>query len=250
MAGVGRDGEAGPPRLLPASNAPRPGVRRSGECLLLPSSYTGLLLVLTIGFLSPSLLFRRWGGTNPPCRGSRRTRWVGRRGGSPRRRRRRERMRRRPGPASGGGLGTPWRNAVASRRGKDFPGSRRRRRPTMTTTTTKRRRMTWPPVSASAPAWGVAGSCRVSPRAGRCRRFLEPRRRIPDLRGGGNPRGFLTPRLEELTRLQGAGPRGPSLENRPPRRQRGGAVLRLPWRRLGSPPPRRQGRPRRGRCRG
>jgi hypothetical protein len=53
MAGVGYDGEAGLPRLLPASDAPRPGVRNSGECSLLPSSYIGWLLVLTIGLLSP-----------------------------------------------------------------------------------------------------------------------------------------------------------------------------------------------------
>jgi hypothetical protein len=55
MAGVRCVGEAGPPRLLLASDAPRPGVRDSGECSLLPSSYIGLLLVLTIGLLSPLL---------------------------------------------------------------------------------------------------------------------------------------------------------------------------------------------------
>ncbi len=56
MAGVGRDGEAGPPRILPASDAPRSGVRDFGERPLLLSSYVWLLQVLMIGFLSPLLL--------------------------------------------------------------------------------------------------------------------------------------------------------------------------------------------------
>jgi hypothetical protein len=60
MAGVRCVGEAGPPRLLPASDAPRPRVRDSGECSLLPSSYIALLLVLTIGFLSPLLQEVGW----------------------------------------------------------------------------------------------------------------------------------------------------------------------------------------------
>jgi hypothetical protein len=197
MAGVSCDGETGLPRLLPASDAPRPGVRNSGECLLLPSSYIGLLLVLMIGFLFPPF-FRRWGGTNPPCHGSRRTRWTERRGGSPRRRRRGRRTRRRPGPARGGGLGTPWRNAVASRRGRDSQGSRRRRRPTTMMTMTMRGRTIWPPVSASAPAWGVARSRRASPRAGRHRQSPELGRRGP------SPRHRLTPRLEELRWLRRA----------------------------------------------
>jgi hypothetical protein len=199
MAGVHCIGEAGPPRLLPASDAPRPGVRDSGECSLLPSSYIGLLLVLTIGFPSP--FFRRWGGTSLPCHGFRRMRWPEQRGGSPRRRRRGRRTRRRPGPVSGGKLETPWKSAVASRRGRDSRGSRRRKRPTTTTTMMmmmRRRRTTWPPVSASAPAWGVARSRRASPRAGRRRRSPESGRRGPDPRRGGNPRGHLTPLLEEL----------------------------------------------------
>jgi hypothetical protein len=200
MAGVGCDGEAGLPRLLPASDAPRPGVRKSGECSLLPSSYIGLLLVLTIGFLSPFL--RRWGGTSPPGHGSRRTRWTERHGGLPRRRRRR--TWRKPGPASGGGLGTPWRSAVASRRGRDSQGSRRRGRPTTMTTMMMRRRTTWPPVSASAPVWGVARSRRASPRAGRHRQSLELGHRGPGPRHGGDPRSHLTPRLEELRRLRRA----------------------------------------------
>src|SRR5688500_15520349 len=56
MAGVGCDGEAGPPRILPASDAPRPGVCDFGECSLLPSSYIGSPRVLMTGFLSPLLL--------------------------------------------------------------------------------------------------------------------------------------------------------------------------------------------------
>jgi hypothetical protein len=210
----------------------QPRMRPDQGCVTLVSVCSFLLhtsgcsWLSRLGFFPP--LFRRWGGTNPPCRGSRRTRWVGRRGGSPRRRRRRRRMRRRPGPANGGGLGTPWRNVAASRRGKDSQGSRRQRHPMTMTTMVRRRRTTWPPVSALAPARGVARSRRVSPRAGRCRRFPEPGRRIPDPRGGGNPRGYLTPRPEELTRFQGAGPRYPSLGSRHPRRRRRGAVLRSP----------------------
>jgi hypothetical protein len=224
VAGVGRDGEAGLPRLLSASDAPRPGVCNSGECSLLPSSYIGLLLVLTIGLLPP--FFRRWGGTSPPCHGSRRTRWTGQRGGSPRRRRRRRRTRRRPGPASGGGFGTPWRSAVASRRGKDSQGSRRRRHPTTMMTTMMRRRTTWPPVSASAPAWGAVRSRRASPRAGRHRQFPESGRRGPGPRHGGGPRDHLTPRLEEPRWLRRARsgrllPRGRRLY-----RQRMGVILK------------------------
>jgi hypothetical protein len=149
------------------------------------------------------LFFRRWGGTSPPCHGSQRTRWTEQRGGSPRRRRRR-RTRRRPGPASGGGLGTLWRSAVASRRGKDSRGSRRQRHPTTMMMTMMGRRTTWPPVSASAPAWGVARSRRASPRAGRYRWSLELGRRGPGPRHGGDLRGHLTPRLEELRWLRRA----------------------------------------------
>jgi hypothetical protein len=184
---------------------------------------SGCSWFLRLGFFPP--FFRRWGGTSPPCHGSRRTRWTGQRGGSPRRRRRR-RTRRRPGPASGGGLGTPWRSAVASRRGKDSQGSRRRRHPTTMMTTMMRRRTTWPPVSASAPAWGVARSRRASPRAGRHRQFPESGRRGPDPRHGGGPRDHLTPRLEEPRWLRRARsgrllPRGRRLY-----RQRMGVILK------------------------
>jgi hypothetical protein len=196
MAGVRRVGEAGPPRLLPAFDAPRPRVRDSGECPLLPSSYIGLLLVLTIGVFPP--FFRRWGGTSLPCHGSRRTRWTEQCGGSPRRRRRIRRTRRRPGPASGGGLETPWKSSVAGRRGRGSRGSRRRKRQTMTTMMKMMMRTTWPPALASAPAWGLARSRQASPRAGRRRQSPESGRRGPSPRGGGNPRGHLTPRLEEL----------------------------------------------------
>jgi hypothetical protein len=197
MAGVRCVGEAGPPRLLPASDAPRPGVRDSGECSLLPSSYIGLLLVLTIGLLSPPFS-RRWGGTSLPGHGSRRMRWTEQRGGSPRRRRRGRRTRRRPGPVSGGRPEMPWKSVVASRRGRDSRGSRHQKRPTTTTTMMmRRRRTTWPPVSASAPSRGVARSRRASPRAGRRRQSPESRRRGPGPRHGGNLRGHLTPRPEE-----------------------------------------------------
>jgi hypothetical protein len=153
MAGVRCVGEAGPPRLLPAFDAPRPRVRDSGECPLLLSSYIRWLLVLTIGVFPP--FFRRWGGTSLPCHGSRRTRWTEPRGGSPRRRRRRRRTRRRPGPASGGGLETPWKSSVAGRRGRGPRGSHRRKRPTtMTMTKMMTRRTTWPP-ALPQPRLGV-----------------------------------------------------------------------------------------------
>jgi hypothetical protein len=60
MAGVRCVGEAGPPCLLPAFDAPRPRVRDSGECPLLPSSYIGLLLVLTTGVFPPFLQEVGW----------------------------------------------------------------------------------------------------------------------------------------------------------------------------------------------
>jgi hypothetical protein len=163
---------------------------------------SGCSWLLRLGFFPP--FFRRWGGTSPPCHGSRRTRWTEQRGGSPRRRRRRRRTRRRPGPASGGGLGTPWRSAVASRRGKDSQGSRRRRRPTTTMTMMTRRRTTWPPVSASVPAWGVARSRRASPRAGRRRQSPELGRPGPGPRHEGDLKGHLTLRLEGLRWLRRA----------------------------------------------
>jgi hypothetical protein len=172
------------------------------------------------------------------------------RGGSPRRRRRRRRTRRRPGPASGGGLETLWKSFVAGRRGRGSRGSRRRKRP-MTTTMMKimMRKMTWVSALDSALAWGQARSRQASPRAGGCRQSLESGRRGPDPRGGGNPRGYLTPRLEELRRPRGARPRRLLPESRRPRGQRRGATLRSPWRCLGSPPPGRSGRPKQGWCR-
>jgi hypothetical protein len=71
--------------------------------------------------------------------------------GSPRRRGRRRRTRRRLGPASGRGLGTPWKGFIVGRRGRGSQGSHRRRR-LMTTTTMKTmmKTTTWPPASASA----------------------------------------------------------------------------------------------------
>ena len=135
-------------------------MRPDQGCVTLVSVHSFLSLAsgcswfLRLGF---SPFFRRWGGTSLPCHGSRRMRWTEQRGGSPRRRRRGRRTRRRPGPVSGGGPETPWKSAVASRRGRDSRGSRRQKRPTTMTTMMKMmRRTTWPPVSASAPAWGVA----------------------------------------------------------------------------------------------
>jgi hypothetical protein len=132
---------------------------------------------LRSGFFPP--FFRRWGGTSLPGHGSHMMRWTEQRGGSPRRRRGR-RMRRRPRPVSGGEPETPWKSAVASRRGRDSRGSRRRKRPTTTTTMMRRRRRTtWPLVSASASSRGVARSRRASPRSGRRRQSSESGRRVP-----------------------------------------------------------------------
>jgi hypothetical protein len=164
---------------------------------------------LRSGFFPPPF-FRRWGGTSLPGHGSHRMRWTEQRGGSPRRRRRGRRTRRRPGPVSGGGLGTPWKSAIASRRGRDSRGSHRRKRPTTTTMMRRRRRTTWPPVSASAPSWGVARSRRASPRAGQRRQSPELGRRGPGPRHGGNPRGHLAPRRRQQER-EGL-PREPSPE--------------------------------------
>jgi hypothetical protein len=67
-----------------------------------------------------------------------------------------------------------------------------------------KRRTTWPPVSASAPAWGVARSCRASPRGGRHCQPPELGRRGPGPRHGGDPRDHLTPQPEELRWLRRA----------------------------------------------
>ena len=93
---------------------------------------------------------RSWGVTSLPCHRSRRTRWTELRGGLPRRRGRRNRTRRRLGPASGRGLGTPWRGAVGGRRETGSRGSRRRRRLTTTMTTMMMRTTTWRPALALA----------------------------------------------------------------------------------------------------
>jgi hypothetical protein len=60
MTGVRCVGEAGLPRLLPAIDAPRPGVRDSGKRPLLPSSYIRSLRVLTIEVFSPPLQEVGW----------------------------------------------------------------------------------------------------------------------------------------------------------------------------------------------
>jgi hypothetical protein len=57
-------------------------------------------------------------------------------------------MRRRLGPASGCGLGTPWKGFVVGRRGMGSRGSHRRRR--LMTMTTMMKTTTWLPASASA----------------------------------------------------------------------------------------------------
>jgi hypothetical protein len=67
--------------------------------------------------------------------------------------------------------------------------------------------------------------------------------------GRCNPRGYLTPQLEELRRPRGARPRRLLPESHRPRRQRRGATLRSSWQCLGSPPPGRPGRPKQGWCR-
>jgi hypothetical protein len=57
---------------------------------------------------------------------------------------------------------------------------------------------------ASAPAWGVARSRRASPRAGRHHQSPELKCRGLGPRHGGDPRGHLTPRPEELRWLRRA----------------------------------------------
>jgi hypothetical protein len=109
---------------------------------------SGCSWFLRLGF---SPFFRRWDGTSLPCHGSRRMRWIERRSGLPWRIRRKRRTRRRPGPASGGGLETPWKSFVASRRGRGSRGSRRRKRPTTTMMMKMMtRKTTWLPALASA----------------------------------------------------------------------------------------------------
>jgi hypothetical protein len=196
MAGVRCVGEAGPPRLLLASDAPRPGVRDSGEYSLLPYSYIGLLLVLTIGLLSPLLQEVGWHKPSRPrvpedavdraarrvaaeeekkkkdaekaqARERRRARDT-----LEKRRRQQERegLPREPSPETpddGGDDDDEEEDDMAARLGL-------------------------------SPGLGVARSRRASPRAGRRRQSPESGRRGPGLRHGGNPRGHLTPRLEEL----------------------------------------------------
>jgi hypothetical protein len=77
----------------------------------------------------------------------------------------------------------------------------------------------------------------------------ESGRRGPGPKSGGRPRGYLTPRLGELRRPRGAGPRRLFLESRRPRRQRRRATLKSPWQCLGSPSPGRPKRPKQGWCR-
>jgi hypothetical protein len=103
-----------------ASAFSQPLMRPDQGCVTLVSVPSFLLLAsgcpwsLQSGFPSVS---RRLGGTSLPGHGSRRTRWTEQRGGLPRRRRRKRWTRRRPGPASGCGPETPWKNSVVGRRG-------------------------------------------------------------------------------------------------------------------------------------
>jgi hypothetical protein len=126
----------------------QPSMRPERGCISLVSVRFFFLLVSDCPWFSqprfPSVS-RSWGFTNLLCHRSRRTRWTELRRGSLRRRRRR-RTWKRLGPASGCGLGTPWRGVVGSRRGTGSRGSHRRRRLTTTTTMTT----TWRPASASA----------------------------------------------------------------------------------------------------
>jgi hypothetical protein len=157
-----------------------------GECPLFLPSCVRLPLDLTAEI--PSVP-RSWGFTSLLCHWSRRTRWTESRGGSLRRRRRRRKTQKRLEPASGCGLGTPWRGVVGSRRGTGSRGSHRRRRlATMMTKMT-----TWRPASASAQICGWARGRRSSPRVGwRCQ-YPGPGHQGPRPKNRGRPRGYLTP---------------------------------------------------------
>jgi hypothetical protein len=130
-------------------------MRPDRGCVSLVSVRAFFLLVSDCPWFSqprPSSVSRRWGFTSLPCHRSRRTRWTGLHGGSPRRRGRRRRTRRRLGPASGCGLETPWKGFVVGKRGMGSRRNHRRRRLMMTTTMMKTmmKTTTWRPASASA----------------------------------------------------------------------------------------------------
>jgi hypothetical protein len=131
----------------PALDASRAWVRVLGEYPLLLLSCVRLPSILSVGI---SARLQELGVTSLPCHRSRRTWWTEPRGGSLRRRRRRRRTRTRLGPASGCGLGTPWRGVVEGRRGTGSRGSRCRRRLTTMMTTMMTKTTTWRPALASA----------------------------------------------------------------------------------------------------
>jgi hypothetical protein len=171
-------------------------MRPERGCMSLVSARSFFLLVSDCPWFSqPRFLFvsRSWGFTNLLCHRSRRTGWTEPRGGLLRRRRRRRRTRKRLGPASGCGLGTPWRGVVGSRRGTGSRGSRRRRRLTMMTTTMTTKTMTWRPAFVSAQICGWARGHRASPRVGWRHQYPGPGYQGPGPKNRGWPRGYLTP---------------------------------------------------------
>jgi hypothetical protein len=197
MSGVRCVGEAGPPRLLSASDAPRPRVRDSGECSLLPSSYIGLLLALTIGFLSPLLQEVGWHKPSLPRVPRDAVDRAARRVAAEEKKRKKDAEKAR---------------ACERRRARDALEKRRRQQ--------EREGLPREPSPETpdddddddddeeeddmaarldlSPGLGCGQDRRASPRAGRRRQSPESGRRGPGPRHGGNPRGHLTPRLEEL----------------------------------------------------
>jgi hypothetical protein len=94
----------------------QPSMRPERGCISLVSVRSFFLLVLDCPWFSQPRLpsvSRSWGFTSLLCHRSWRTRWTEPRGGLLRRRRTQKRL----GPASGCGLGMPWRGVVGSRRG-------------------------------------------------------------------------------------------------------------------------------------
>jgi hypothetical protein len=173
----------------------QPSMRPERGCISLVSVRSFFLLVSDCPWFSqprfPSVS-RSWGSTSLLCHRSRRTWWTEPHGGSLQRRRRR-RTRKRLGPASGCGLGTPWRGVIGSRRGTGSRGSRRRRRLTTKTTMMMTKTTTWRPSLASAQICGWARGRRASLRVGWRRRYLGPGHQGPSLKNRGRPRGYLTP---------------------------------------------------------
>jgi hypothetical protein len=133
----------------------QPSMRPERGCISLVSVRSFFLLVSGCPWFSqprfPSVS-RSWGFTNLFCHRSWRTRWTEPRGGLLRRRRRKRRTQKRLRPASGCGLGMPWRGVIGSRRGTGSRGSHRRRR--LTTTTMMTKMTTWRPALASAQICG------------------------------------------------------------------------------------------------